>query len=146
VHEAGGGRGRERPWALTSRTYTVETDQADSQTSLAAAELTRHLLERWIDRARRVFGSRNQVPGWGEASGWSNSHVFLTADEAVKLRAEMRRMLNRYEDRLTDPALRPSGALPVEWTIFTAPVPEAAGLDGPDSGAKPDDPDAASLD
>ncbi len=37
------------------------------------------------------------------------------------------------KDRLADPALRPEGALPVEWTIFAAPVPElaAAGPTGP---------------
>lgn len=126
LHEAGGGRGRERPWALTNRTVTLSTSQPDPQAALAAGELGRLWLERWIDRARRLFGSPNQLPGWDEASGWSNRHVFLTPEETIRLREEMRRVLLRYEARLTDPALRPDGALPVEWTIFTAPVPEMA--------------------
>jgi predicted transcriptional regulator len=131
VREAGGGRGRERPWALTARSITVTaTGQADPQAALAADALARYWLERWTGRAMRVYGPRNQVPGWDEASGWSNSHVYLTPDEAVSLRAEMRRMLSRYEDRLGDPSLRPDGALPVEWTIFTSPVTEAAELSG----------------
>ena len=134
VREAGGGRGRERPWTLVNRTMTLTTNQPDPQTALAAGELGRVWLERWIDRARKLYSSSDRVPGWDEASGWSDSHVFLTADESTELRGEMRRMLKRYEDRLTNPALRPAGALPVEWTIFTAPLPELAEPDSAPQG------------
>ena len=123
VREAGGGKGRERPWALVNRTVMVTSDQPDAQAALAADELTRLWFERWADRARRAFGARNQVPGWDEASGWSNRHVFLTPEETAGLREEMRRMLYRYEGRLADQSLRPAGALPVEWSIFATPVP-----------------------
>ena len=141
VREAGGGRGRERPWTLVNRSVTITTDQPDPQAALAAGELGRLWLERWIERARRVFGSRNEVPGWGEASGWSNSHIFLTPDETTRLRGEMRQLLNRYERRLTDPALRPEGALPVDWAIFAAPVAEWLGpLGEPGTAADPDTP------
>jgi hypothetical protein len=126
VREAGGGRGRERPWSIVNRKLTVTTEQPDPQAALAAGELSRLFLERWIGRARRLYGSRDVVPGWEEASGWSGSHVFLTPEETVSLREHMRGILARYEGRLTDPALRPEGALPVEWTIFAAPVPELA--------------------
>ncbi len=126
VREAGGGRGRERPWTLASRNVMLTTNQPDQQAALAAGELGRLWLERWIERARRAYGSRNEVPGWDEASGWSSSHVFLTPDETTRLRGDIRRLLKRYEDRLTDPALRPEGALPVEWTIFASPSPELA--------------------
>jgi predicted transcriptional regulator len=122
VREAGGGKGRERPWTLTNRTVSITEDQPDAQAALAAGELTRLWLERWIDRARSFFSTRNELPGWEEASGWSNRHVFLTPEETARLREEMRRLLDRYEDRLADPALRPAGALPVEWTIFAAPI------------------------
>ncbi|MGH3208992.1 MAG: helix-turn-helix domain-containing protein, partial [Trebonia sp.] len=123
VHEAGGGKGRERPWTLTARTVTVTSDLPDPRAALAAEELGRLWFERWVDRARRHFGSRNELPGWGEASGWTNRVAFLSPEETVRLRAEMRQVLNRYEDRLADPALRPPGALPVEWTVFAAPIP-----------------------
>jgi predicted transcriptional regulator len=139
VHEAGGGKGRERPWALTNRSITVETEQEDPQAALAAAELTRYWFERWVDRARRELGSPSRIPGWDKASGWSGSHMFLTADEVVRLRTDMRRLLNPYESRLADPALRPEGALPVEWMIFTSPVPEAAEAAEPDAAADPGD-------
>jgi hypothetical protein len=132
VREAGGGRGRERPWTLASRSMTLTTSQPDPQAALAAGELSRFWLERWMERARRVYATPNRVPGWDDASGWSSSHIFLTADETTRLRGEVRRLLTRYEDRLTDPALRPEGALPVEWTIFASPTPELAEPGGPD--------------
>ena len=122
IREAGGGKGRERPWTLTNRTVSITEDQPDAQAALAAGELTRLWLERWIDRARSYFNVRNEMTGWEEASGWSNRHVFLTPEETTRLREEMRRLLERYEDRLSDPSLRPAGALPVEWTIFAAPI------------------------
>jgi predicted transcriptional regulator len=133
VREAGGGKGRERPWALTSRSVTVTTQQPDPQAALAADELSRLWFERWVDRARRAYGSADRVPGWEEASGWTNRHVFLTPDETARLRHDMSRLLRLYEDRLANPSLRPEGALPVEWSVFAVPV--AAGLPGP--GAVP---------
>jgi DNA-binding transcriptional ArsR family regulator len=133
VREAGGGKGRERPWTLTSRSVTLTTQQSDPQAALAADELSRLWFERWVDRARRAHGSANLLPGWEEASGWSNRHVFLTPDETARLRGDISRLLLRYEDRLADPSLRPEGALPVEWTVFAVPV--AAGL--PDPGPVP---------
>jgi hypothetical protein len=81
------------------------------------------------------------VPGWDEASGWSNTHVFLTPDETLRIQAEVLRLLRRYEDRLTNPALRPEGALPVEWTVFASPLPELA--ESAESGPGPDDPGGA---
>jgi predicted transcriptional regulator len=146
IREAGGGRGRERPWTLVNRSVTVTTQLPDPQAALAAGELGRLWLERWIDRARRAYGSRSQVPGWDEAEGWSDRHVFLTAEETTRLRADMSRMLKCYEDRLTDPSLRPQGALPVEWTIFASPVPELAEPAEPGPAAGPDDPGAGGPD
>ncbi len=131
IREAGGGKGRERPWTLVNRTVTITDDQPDPQAALAAGELGRLWLERWIDRARQSFGSRNYLPGWDEASGWTSRHAFLTPEETVRLREEMRQLLNRYEGRLADPALRPAGALPVEWTVFAAPIASELAAEDP---------------
>jgi hypothetical protein len=133
VREAGGGRGRERPWTLANRRMTLTTNQPDPGTALAAVELSRLWLERWIDRARRVYGGPGPLPGWDGASGWSNNCVYMTPEETASLRRDMSRLLESYEDRLADPALRPAGALPVEWTVFTAPAPQLAEPDGPDA-------------
>jgi hypothetical protein len=133
VKEAGGGRGRERPWTMANRSISMTTVQDDPAAAVAAQELGRAILESWFDHARQVFGSANQVPGWDSASGFSFHNAFLTAPEAEALRAEMRQLLERYEPRLTDPTLRPDGARPVEWTIFSAPVEAWSPPPGDDS-------------
>ncbi len=128
VHEAGGGRGRERPWKAADRNITLSTKQDDPRAAIAAGEVSRIWLDRWMERARQVFALNVYPPGWEHATGWSQSAVFLTSEETEYLRRQMRHMLKQYEDRKSHPALRPAGALPVEWTIFAAPVPELAGL------------------
>ena len=143
VREAGGGRGRERPWEIVSRSMRITTQQPDPQAALAANELGRVMLDRWLTRARQVFGSDNQVPGWDHAKGWTRSHVFLTPDETESLTQEMRRLLHRYEARYNDPARRPAGALPVEWAIFASPIADWYGRDGDgDPASGPGDPGA----
>ena len=151
VHEAGGGKGRERPWALTNRSISIDTDQEDPRAAMAAEELVKVYFERWVDRARRLYASPTKAPGWASASGWAGHVSYLTTEETTRLRNEMRRLLDRYEERRVNPALRPEGALPVEWMIFASPVPERAADADADSVAAPDsrgnaaaeDPDSA---
>jgi hypothetical protein len=126
VQEAGGGRGRERPWKSAERRITISTKQDDPRAATAAGALSLTWLDHWMERARQVFGSSDHLPGWEHAAGWSRSAVFLTPEETADLRGQMRRLLEKYESRKSSPALRPPGALPVEWTVFAAPVHELA--------------------
>jgi hypothetical protein len=139
IQEAGGGRGRERPWTRADHSLRITSAQSDPQAALAADELGRVLLDRWFSRARQAFRSRNRVPGWDNASGWTRTHAFMTPDETEALMQDIRRLLLRYEERTDDPVSRPAGALPVDWAIFAAPIVEWPGEpDGPDSASDPD--------
>jgi hypothetical protein len=124
VEEAGGGRGRERPWKAVNLEISITSQQSDPQAALAADALARLWLGQWLERAQQVFGSNTSVPGWERATGWSRSAAFLTPEETLDLLRQMRDLLKQYEPRRSDPSLRPAGALPVEWTIFAAPVAE----------------------
>ncbi len=128
VKEAGGGRGRERPWKTAERHIMISTKLDDPRAATAAGALSLAWLEHWIERARQAFGSSSFLPGWENATGWSRTGVFLTAAETSDLRGQMRRLLEPYEGRKSDPALRPPGSLPVEWAVFAAPVPELVGF------------------
>jgi hypothetical protein len=144
VQEAGGGRGRERPWKSAERHITISTKQDDPRAATAAGALSLTWLDHWMERARRIFGSSDYLPGWENATGWSRSAVFLTPEESADLRGQMRRLLEKYEPRKSNPALRPPGALPVEWTVFAAPVPELAGFaeaQAREAAGRPADPD-----
>src|SRR5215469_9817326 len=73
VEEAGGGRGRERPWKTANRHITISTKQDDPRAATAAGALSLAWLDLWIERARQVFGSSSFLPGWENATGWSRS-------------------------------------------------------------------------
>jgi hypothetical protein len=128
AEEAGGGRGRERPWKATTRDISITTEQPDAQAAMAADTLTRMWFERWVERARRMFAPNSSLPGWERASGWQRSAVFITPQETLELRQQMNALVKKYEVRTDDPALRPECALPVEWSVFVAPIPELADL------------------
>jgi len=130
VREAGGGRGRERPWTATRRTLRISaTDQTDAQAALAADALSLAWFDHWVERARRVHGgSVPKLPGWERATNMTRSGVFLTAEETAEVNREIHAILDRYKDREIDPSQRPAGSLPVEIAIFTSPVTEFAPL------------------
>jgi hypothetical protein len=124
LREAATNSRRERPWTLVHRSVRITPHQDDPQAALAARALARTMLDRWLDRARELFGSPSQIPGWHEAAGWSLKRVFMTPAEAAATREEIDKVLDRYDGRQANPALRPPGAHPVEWATFTAPITE----------------------
>jgi Helix-turn-helix domain len=148
VKEAGGGRGRERPWTRAQRAIRISaTDQTDPQAALAADALSQVWLERWMDRTRRAFANRSQMPGWEHTTQWTRSGRFLTPEEALQVEKEVQQILDRYQDREHDPSSRPTGALPVECAFFMSPIAEFAGFgaaedeaDGPARNRAGDDP------
>jgi Helix-turn-helix domain len=128
VQEAGGGRGRERPWKAADLRISVSSEQADPQAALAASSLNRLWFEQWVERVRPMFGAPAALPGWQDATGWTRSAMILTPEESMELSKQIDALIRRYEPRKDDPSLRPPGALPVEWSIFSAPIAELAEL------------------
>ncbi len=135
LREAPASNRRERPWMLAYPDGVhINPRPADPQATLAAGVLVRTMLGRWLSRAEQVFGSPSQVPGWEKVPGWSQRHVFMTPDEALTVQAEVTAVLNRFEARQGNPALRPPGAHRVEWSTFTEPIAEwQPGSPGPAS-------------
>jgi hypothetical protein len=139
VREAGGGKGRERPWTRAHRSINFSTaGQADYQAELAARTLSEAYGERMLQRIR--YASTNAVwpEGWEQAVISSQGVRFLTVEEAVGISAEIRAIIDRYESRREDPGSRPAGALPVQIAHYVFPMAELAGLDEP--SGRPGDP------
>jgi predicted transcriptional regulator len=131
VREAGGGKGRERPWTRAHRSINLDTKgQADYQAELAAHALSQAYGERMIERIRYAYGNTSWPKGWGDAVISSDSVRFLTAAEAIGVSEEIRTILDRYEGRREDPGSRPAGALPVQVAHYIFPMAELAGLAG----------------
>jgi len=138
LKEAGGGRGRERPWAIVNPTIAVSgRDQKQAQAVLAAKALTDLWHERILDRIQRALSANSWPAGWEHAAQSSSGVFYLTAEETVQLARELHKVTMRYEKRRTDPSLRPAGALPVEFTFFGYPRADLAGL--PTTGKETDE-------
>jgi predicted transcriptional regulator len=146
VEEAGGGRGRERPWRQTYDGMSWRTRQGDPQASLAAEALDQVWMDRLLARARRSLTS---MTSWSEAFnedlGASASRLYVTPEEARELHAEMMKTFerlvgahHRFAER-RDPKLRPPDSVPVEFVLLGYPILDAPPL--PDEDGADDDPD-----
>lgn len=141
VEEAGGGRGRARPWRMTSIGMSLTASQGDAEAELAASALLRLVRERQLERYRTWLESKASFPAaWRAASSDSEYIFYLTADELEQLNDELNAMLTpRVRERLTDPSKRPPGAVPVELLMFSYPIalppPEGSEPAGGPAGA-----------
>ncbi|MHB1929922.1 MAG: winged helix-turn-helix domain-containing protein [Acidimicrobiales bacterium] len=124
VEEAGGGKGRARPWRMTSIGMSFSSVHDDAETELAAGALVRLLRERQLDRYRTWLETRRTYPKrWQKAAVDSEWAMYLTADELEQLEGELSELLlPRFRERLTDPSTRPAGSVPVELLLFAYPV------------------------
>jgi predicted transcriptional regulator len=123
VEEAGGGRGRQRPWRLCYRGLELVPPWQDPETRLAAGAAASLWIDRWMERAReRLLRVLGYPPAWQAAAIASESRLYLTAGEAKDLGEAMHRLLEPYTARWHDPALRPAGSLRYEALVFGYPL------------------------
>ncbi|HEX5402484.1 MAG TPA: helix-turn-helix domain-containing protein [Pseudonocardiaceae bacterium] len=123
VEEAGGGKGRARPWRMKSIGMSLEAD-GDPESEIAQQALGQLIRDRSLARYRQWLETRSSYPEeWRDASHDSEYGFYLTAEELKQLGAELSDMLlARYRDRITDPSLRPPGSVPVEMLVFAYPI------------------------
>jgi predicted transcriptional regulator len=123
VEEAGGGRGRERPWRLRHTGIELVPPWQDPESRLAAEAAASVWIGRWMERARdRLMRSMGYPAQWQEAAIASEKGMYLTAQEARELDRAMHEQLKPYADRWHDPSLRPPGSLPYEVLVFGYPL------------------------
>ncbi len=124
VEEAGGGIGRQRPWQV--RAVGLAWDDADASPSevRAGRALEQMLLERQVTRfhAARAQLHDDSDEEWAGAATATQSASWLTVDELDELNTEVRTVLERYADRLTDPSRRPAGSRLCEFVAWGAPL------------------------
>jgi DNA-binding transcriptional ArsR family regulator len=124
VEEAGGGIGRQRPWQV--RSIGLAWDDADaSPTELRAGRaLEELLLQRQVTRyqqARTQLHDDGELE-WADAAGATQAASWLTVEELDEVNLEIRGILERYADRLTDPTKRPAGSRICELVAWGAPL------------------------
>jgi DNA-binding MarR family transcriptional regulator len=124
VEEAGGGKGRARPWRLTGTGFGLAAAPEDAETGLAAAALLRMVRERQLERYWTWLQSMASYPRrWREAADDSAYILFLTVEELEQLKQDFSAMLMPlFLERMADPSKRPAGSVPVELLLFSYPT------------------------
>jgi predicted ArsR family transcriptional regulator len=130
LEEAGGGRGRERPWRMRYRRFGLATSAPDPETRLAAEAAATIWVDRWLTRARdRLMRTLSHPAEWQEAATASQSDTYLTAQEAKDLGEAMQRLIEPYRARQHDASLRPAGSLRYELLLFGYPLTDPPATD-----------------
>ena len=128
VEEAGGGRGRERPWRRTYDTLSWGRVQEDPGATLAAQALDQVWMDRLLTRARRSLTSTASWPQeLGDTLGTSSSRLYVTPAEARRLYEEISEAFERLSADgeiagRRHPERRPADAVPVEFVLLGYPV------------------------
>ncbi len=98
VQEAGGGRGRERPWQAVGTGFSFEPAEAGTPGHVAAAAALGSQLvtsgERWT--TEYVRGESGLEPAWRRASHLANKTLRLTPAEAEDVVARIEELLEPY--------------------------------------------------
>jgi DNA-binding transcriptional ArsR family regulator len=136
VEEAGGGKGRSRPWRMTSVGMSFTSNPADPETQLATNAVTQMFRERQFARYQSWLETRHAFPpAWRKAAADNKFLFYLTADELEELNEELDRLLlPRFMERITDPGRRPAGSVPVEMTLLAYPIRLPSAAAGGDAG------------
>jgi DNA-binding transcriptional ArsR family regulator len=144
VEEAGGGKGRERPWRRVHGTLHITTDQEDPAAAIAADQLGTYWMEAILDRARsNLTRDRTWPAEWqhNPLLGQNEHILYVTPQEATELGMEFFRLFRRFEDREDHPERRPAGAMPIESLLLSYPLMHLASRPVPDDAdATPDEP------
>jgi DNA-binding transcriptional ArsR family regulator len=137
VEEAGGGKGRARPWRMTSLGFSFSSAHDDPETQVAASALSRMLRERQLARYWNWLETNASYPRrWREAAENTEAVFYLTVEELEQLSGDVLALVrSRYPERLADPSKRPPGAVPVEMLVFSYPLSvPASGDEQPAAG------------
>jgi predicted ArsR family transcriptional regulator len=122
VEEAGGGRGRERPWRATAH-YTSWPNVADGPEAAIAAQLLEAVVvEQHFESVMAYIDAKEELPKeWQEAAQLNDTALYLTAEELKELGRQVWELLEPYAGRNERPEQRPDGARVVTFLNLAFP-------------------------
>jgi len=125
VEEAGGGRGRERPWRATAISTEWPVVAENEETRAAGEMLSRVVVERYFESAVEWLERQpTEPPEWAEAALIGDAQVEMTAEEMGEVEARIRELLEPYLKRLEDRSPAVPGSRPVSIIALAFPLAE----------------------
>jgi hypothetical protein len=122
VEEAGGGRGRERPWRATALFTKWSSMAATPEYAAAVADLRAFLAQRYFDNLMRWLDvDRGEPPEWQEAAVFGDAILYLTADELKRFGEALDALVEPFVERVADPSRRPEGSRFVTFVKLAFP-------------------------
>lgn len=123
VEEAGGGRGRARPWRATAIGHEWAARGPRGEVDEAGDMLTRVVVERWFEESLRwVERRREETHEWSEAAILGDRMLYATPAELEDLNKRIGKMLEPYARRITDEAARPVDSRAVTFIQLGFPI------------------------
>jgi predicted ArsR family transcriptional regulator len=123
VEEAGGGRGRARPWQATAMGHEWASRGPGGEPDEASDMLTRVVVERWFEESLAWVDRRSEeTEEWAEAAICEDRLIYLTPAELEDLSRRVGELLEPYARRLNDPGSRPPGARAATYIQLGFPV------------------------
>lgn len=124
VEHAPGGEGREKPWRVTSYEQHIYLYGMDDEAALAGEAAAEARIDREMALLKDAVRRYALEPEEWQRSSMSSTTTFLTPDELDELRNDLQALVDRYKDRLADPALRPEGSREIRILAATTVGPQ----------------------
>jgi predicted ArsR family transcriptional regulator len=123
VTEAGGGRGRARPWQATAMGHEWASRGPSGEPDEASDLLTRVVVERWFEESLNWVERRaEETEVWAEAAVIDERLLYLTPTELEELNRQVAELVAPYQRRITDLDARPTGARAVTFIQLGFPI------------------------
>lgn len=123
VEETGGGKGRARPWRMTTTGLSV-TAREDPASQMARDALMRMARQRQIEWYWTWLNTKSGYPRrWQDAAEDSEYVFHLTVEELEQLSRDLDAILMPlFQKRMADPPKRPAGSVPVQLLLLSHPI------------------------
>jgi predicted ArsR family transcriptional regulator len=123
IEEAGTGPGRQRHWKFAHGGMRFSDTSDNPEANIAARSLSRLVTDRAIARMQSFEDTKaNYSKDWQQAAESTESVLYVTPEELNELNADVRAILERHRERLTNAGARPAGSQLVEVLLFTYPT------------------------
>ncbi|HEX8918595.1 MAG TPA: helix-turn-helix domain-containing protein [Chloroflexota bacterium] len=118
------GPGRRKPWRATAWATSWPDVAEEPELEAASQLLSSVVAEGYLEQMLRWLELRRDEPmEWRQAAWFGDLLLFLTPEELTTLGRKIEDLTAPYEERISDPGVRPAGSRPV--TVLHVAIPRA---------------------